>query len=108
MKITHTFEEYLNLIGRIDESTVELKCGFVPNMLAPARVFISQELMEPLIEELAQYIKSKGSTFAPALIQVANVATLPGIVKHSIGLPDIHSGYGFAIGKSPSQMTRVF
>jgi len=33
-----------------------------------------------------------------AVQQVANVATLPGIVKHSIGMPDIHWGYGFAIG----------
>lgn len=30
--------------------------------------------------------------------QIANVAALPGIVKRSIGLPDVHSGYGFAIG----------
>ena len=30
--------------------------------------------------------------------QIANVAALPGIVGKSIGLPDIHSGYGFAIG----------
>ncbi|MDD3732980.1 MAG: RtcB family protein, partial [candidate division Zixibacteria bacterium] len=30
--------------------------------------------------------------------QVANVATLPGIVKWSIAMPDIHHGYGFAIG----------
>lgn len=30
--------------------------------------------------------------------QVANVATLPGIVKYSIAMPDIHQGYGFAIG----------
>lgn len=36
--------------------------------------------------------------FLPALLQLANVATLPGIVGSSIGLPDIHSGYGFAIG----------
>ncbi|HUH11635.1 MAG TPA: RtcB family protein [Longimicrobiales bacterium] len=33
-----------------------------------------------------------------ALRQVANVATLPGIVGHSIGMPDIHWGYGFPIG----------
>jgi tRNA-splicing ligase RtcB len=33
-----------------------------------------------------------------ALQQVANVATLPGIVGRSIGMPDIHWGYGFAIG----------
>jgi len=34
----------------------------------------------------------------PSLRQVANVACLPGIVGRSIGMPDIHWGYGFAIG----------
>ncbi|MBD3333715.1 RNA-splicing ligase RtcB [candidate division GN15 bacterium] len=33
-----------------------------------------------------------------ALYQVTNVATLPGIVGRSIAMPDIHHGYGFAIG----------
>jgi tRNA-splicing ligase RtcB len=33
-----------------------------------------------------------------AIKQVANVACLPGIVGRSIGMPDIHWGYGFAIG----------
>lgn len=33
-----------------------------------------------------------------ALEQVANVAALPGIVKNSIAMPDIHWGYGFPIG----------
>ncbi len=33
-----------------------------------------------------------------ALEQVANVATLPGIVGHSLAMPDIHWGYGFPIG----------
>jgi tRNA-splicing ligase RtcB len=33
-----------------------------------------------------------------AVTQVANVACLPGIVGRSIGMPDIHWGYGFAIG----------
>lgn len=36
--------------------------------------------------------------FLPAVKQLANVAALPGIVKASIALPDVHSGYGFAIG----------
>lgn len=30
--------------------------------------------------------------------QVANVATLPGIIGASIAMPDIHTGYGFPIG----------
>lgn len=33
-----------------------------------------------------------------SLVQVANVATLPGIVGPSMAMPDIHWGYGFAIG----------
>jgi tRNA-splicing ligase RtcB len=33
--------------------------------------------------------------------QVANVATLPGILHHSLAMPDIHWGYGFPIGGSP-------
>ena len=33
-----------------------------------------------------------------SLLQVANVATLPGIVGRSMAMPDIHWGYGFAIG----------
>ncbi|MDY6870535.1 MAG: RtcB family protein [Actinomycetota bacterium] len=33
-----------------------------------------------------------------ALTQVANVATLPGIVRASYAMPDVHWGYGFPIG----------
>ena len=33
-----------------------------------------------------------------SLEQVANVACLPGIVKASVAMPDIHWGYGFPIG----------
>ena len=33
-----------------------------------------------------------------ALQQVANVAALPGIVRASLAMPDIHWGYGFPIG----------
>ncbi len=33
-----------------------------------------------------------------SLVQVANVAWLPGIVGHSMAMPDIHWGYGFPIG----------
>ncbi len=49
-------------------------------------VFATEDLIKEIIEE------------GEALEQVANVATLPGIVKASIAMPDIHWGYGFAIG----------
>ena len=34
----------------------------------------------------------------PSLEQVCNVAQLPGIVGASLAMPDVHWGYGFAIG----------
>ncbi|MQA86812.1 MAG: RtcB family protein [Streptosporangiales bacterium] len=33
-----------------------------------------------------------------SLVQVANVATLPGVVTASYAMPDVHWGYGFPIG----------
>ena len=48
-------------------------------------IFASQEML-PVIQE------------DQSLQQVANVATLPGIVGPSLAMPDIHWGYGFAIG----------
>jgi len=54
-------------------------------MRVPGLIFSSSELMPN--------IKSDQS-----LQQVVNVATLPGIVKHSLAMPDIHWGYGFPIG----------
>ncbi|MFC1863633.1 RtcB family protein [Thermodesulfobacteriota bacterium] len=40
----------------------------------------------------------KGIHQDQSLVQVSNVATLPGIVKYSIAMPDMHWGYGFPIG----------
>ena len=48
-------------------------------------VFASADLMRAIRED-------------QSLQQVANVAQLPGIVGHSIAMPDIHWGYGFPIG----------
>ncbi|MFZ0482016.1 MAG: RtcB family protein, partial [Desulfobacterales bacterium] len=39
-----------------------------------------------------------GSSQNEPLKQVANVATLPGILKASLAMPDMHWGYGFPIG----------
>jgi len=44
-------------------------------------------------DELIKMLKSDQS-----LVQVSNVASLPGIVGHSLAMPDIHWGYGFPIG----------
>jgi len=48
-------------------------------------IFASQEMLSDILKE-------------QTLEQVANVAFLPGIVGHSLAMPDIHWGYGFPIG----------
>ena len=53
-------------------------------MFVPGTIYLSEELEKTV---------DKG-----ALDQVANMAALPGIVKESIAMPDIHIGYGFPIG----------
>ena len=52
-----------------------------------------------MLSELRQSCDGTGvGGFIPAVTQIANVAALPGIVKSSIAMPDVHSGYGFSIG----------
>jgi tRNA-splicing ligase RtcB len=54
-------------------------------MRVPGRIYASAELIEPVKRD-------------ESIQQVANVAHLPGIVKHSLAMPDFHWGYGFPIG----------
>jgi tRNA-splicing ligase RtcB (3'-phosphate/5'-hydroxy nucleic acid ligase) len=56
-----------------------------PGMRVPGLVVADEPLMEHLRNELA-------------LEQVANGAMLPGIVKASLAMPDIHQGYGLPAG----------
>ena len=53
-------------------------------MRVPTRLFLSKKLL--------------GDVEDGAIEQIANVAFLPGIYRHSIALPDMHYGYGFPIG----------
>ena len=67
-------------------------------MHIPACFYVNQRLEQLMIDELRQYTASgSGGGFLPAMKQLGNVAALPGNLC-SIGLPDIHAGYGFAIG----------
>lgn len=92
-----TFEEEKAYLEKIGHNTWRIKKGFVPNMRVEGRFYVNENIENLMFEELRQS-DSKGGGFLPAVKQIANVASLPGIVGHSIGLPDVHSGYGFAIG----------
>lgn len=61
--------------------------------------YVNQPLESLMFEELRNSVQQGlVGGFLPGMKQIANVASLPGIVGKSIGLPDVHSGYGFAIG----------
>ena len=77
--------DWREVLRRIDDVRWELPQDFMPGMLVPGLIFADDELMETMASD-------------QAVQQVANVATLPGIVGHSIAMPDIHWGYGFPIG----------
>lgn len=92
-----TYAQEMSFIDKISHNTWRIKKGFVPNMRVEGRFYVNKQL-EPLMFDELKQADSKGGGFLPAVKQIANVACLPGIVGHSIGLPDVHSGYGFAIG----------
>jgi len=54
-------------------------------MNVPGIIYSDKKLLEHTIKE-------------GAIDQIANVAALPGIIKASFAMPDIHFGYGFPIG----------
>lgn len=94
-----TFEEECEFIRRVDANRFRIEVGFVPNMRVPGYFYVNKHLEGLMYEEL-RTAASRGGVggFLPAVKQIANVASLPGIVSASVGLPDVHSGYGFAIG----------
>ena len=55
------------------------------DMRVPARLYSSNDLMRAVVADKSPE-------------QARNVACLPGIVKHSLAMPDMHWGYGFPIG----------
>ena len=68
-------------------------------MRVPGWLFVSQPLLQPLLSGTAEADGEGGGGHDwNALTQVRNVACLPGIVKASIAMPDVHPGYGFPIG----------
>ena len=72
-------------LERVDPYRWRIPKRFNSEMHIPGMVYADDELIEQIVED-------------NALHQVANVATLPGVVGYSLGMPDIHWGYGFPVG----------
>ena len=69
----------------VTNTLYEIPKTFMPEMRVPAHIFSNKAMMQDILHD-------------NSLIQIANVATLPGIQKYALAMPDIHQGYGFPIG----------
>src|SRR3989338_391421 len=71
----------------------ELPKSYQKGMRVPARIYITKDMLEDILDERS-------------VEQLINVATLPGIERYALAMPDIHQGYGFPIGGVAAMRTK--
>src|SRR6266511_4671555 len=71
-------------LQKISGTVWELPPSYKEGMRVPARIIATEKLVREMDEAVYQ--------------QISNVATLPGITRYALCMPDGHSGYGFPIG----------
>ncbi len=76
---------YTGPLERIDSYRFRIPKSYMESMRVDGVIYASDKLIDSIKDD-------------NALEQVANVATLPGIQRYSLAMPDIHWGYGFSIG----------
>ena len=69
---------------KVSETVWEIDKKFKKGMRVPARVIASKKLLDQMEDGVFE--------------QLTNVATLPGIQKYALALPDAHFGFAFPIG----------
>ena len=72
-------------IKRIDRDLYEIPKNHREDMRVPARIYADEQLLEAALRDRS-------------LEQLVNTTTLPGVVRYTLAMPDIHQGYGFPIG----------
>ncbi len=72
-------------LEKIDDYRWRIPQSYERGMRVPGMIFANERLLKDITRD-------------ESLQQVVNVAYLPGIVKASLAMPDIHWGYGFPIG----------
>lgn len=70
---------------KIDNNRYKIPKTYKTGMRTDGLIYASEKMLPKIVEDNAPE-------------QVANVATLPGIVGCAMAMPDIHWGYGFPIG----------
>src|ERR671930_2488665 len=74
----------IDKLQKISDTVWELPMSHKEGMRVPARIVATEKLVREMDEAVYQ--------------QISNVATLPGITRYALCMPDGHSGYGFPIG----------
>jgi tRNA-splicing ligase RtcB len=74
----------IDILQRLSDTVWELPVSYKAGMQVPARIYGTERLVREMDDAVYE--------------QVTNVATLPGITKYALCMPDGHSGYGFPIG----------
>ena len=72
-------------LEKLDNFRWQIPQTYKPGMKVPGLIYASESLLQGIVNDKAPE-------------QVVNVSFLPGIVKYSLAMPDIHWGYGFVIG----------
>src|SRR5207253_9455227 len=72
-------------LQRLDDVLWEIPRSYRDDMRVPGRVYTTERMLDQIVRDRS-------------LEQLVNVATLPGIRKYAIAMPDVHEGYGFPIG----------
>jgi len=70
---------------KISEWLWEIPESLASNMKVPARVYVSERMLKDCFKD-------------KSLEQLINVASLPGIQKYALAMPDMHEGYASPIG----------
>ena len=78
-------ESYSGPLEQVGPCQWKIPRNYKPGMRVDGMIYADEKLIEQIRRDQAPE-------------QVANVATLPGIQKYSLAMPDIHWGYGFTIG----------
>ena len=70
---------------KIGENQYQIDADSNLGMKVPVRIYADEALMQKMLSDRT-------------IMQARNVASIPGIVGHSVVLPDGHEGYGFPVG----------
>ena len=72
-------------IKQVDKYLYEIPTSYRADMRVPARIYADKELLEASFRDRS-------------MRQLVNTTTLPGVVRFTLAMPDMHQGYGFPIG----------